>query len=71
MVKRFLLILLCLGMMGCSLNKHFVVGVDAYASAILPEYEAYIILDVTLSDESKRIRIQTSESFKKLRMPAT
>lgn len=66
MKKYSVLIPLLLILFGCGVNKHFVNGVDGYAKVILPEYENYIIMDSRLADESKYIRLETVESFRKL-----
>lgn len=64
-MKRLAIVaLLALG--GCSLNQDFVRGVDGYSGVILPEYEEYVKQDPKLDDDSRRIRLQTSERFRKL-----
>ena len=66
-MKRILAILvICLFCFGCSINAEFVKGVDEYSTVILPEYKDYVDKDDTLSEDSKRIRKQTADSFQKL-----
>jgi PBP1b-binding outer membrane lipoprotein LpoB len=60
------LILLAFFFAGCSCNKAFVTGVDDYANTILPDYRAYVQNDESITEDSKRIRIQTADSFRAL-----
>jgi hypothetical protein len=60
------LILIAFFYVGCSCNKPFVAGVDDYATTILPDYRAYVQNDESITEDSKRIRIQTADSFRAL-----
>ncbi len=51
---------------GCCYNKAFVAGVDNYADTILPDYRAYVNGDDSISEDSKRIRLQTADMFRAL-----
>ena len=51
---------------GCSVNHEFVKAVDGYTKVILPEYKDYITSDPDLSEDTKRIRIQTADKFQEL-----
>lgn len=55
--------LLLFGFVGCSLNKEFVQQVDRNWQLIGPEYTAYVEADPALSEDSKRIRKRTAETF--------
>lgn len=57
------IILLFLTLQGCSLNKQFVQAIDQYATTCIPEYKEYVMGDSTLSDDSKRIRLQSADKF--------
>jgi hypothetical protein len=63
-----ILIVLVIGLFcfGCSISDEFVKGIDGYSSVILPEYKDYVENDNTLSEDSKRIRKQTADSFQNL-----
>ena len=66
-MKKILVILIIgLFCFGCAINAEFVKGVDEYSTVILPEYKDYVNKDDTLSEDSKRIRKQTANSFQKL-----
>jgi len=66
LVVCIVLISLAFFFTGCSCNKSFVTGVDDYANTILPDYKAYVQNDESISVESKRIRVQTADSFRAL-----
>jgi len=65
-MKKTYILLIFLFCFGCGINSEFVKGVDGYSSIILPEYKDYVENDNTLSEDSKRIRKQTADSFQKL-----
>lgn len=56
-------ILLSISLQGCSLNKQFVQAINHYATTCIPEYKLYVMSDSTLSEDSKRIRLQSAEKF--------
>jgi hypothetical protein len=60
------MILLVFVVGGCSVNKEFVKGVDGYTKVILPEYKDYVASDPALSENTKRIRVQTADKFQEL-----
>jgi hypothetical protein len=51
---------------GCATDQGFVKAVDGYTKVILPEYKGYIQSDQNLSEDSKRIRLQTADKFQQL-----
>ena len=51
---------------GCSLDQDFVLAIDGYTKEILPEYRAYVERDPELSEDTKRIRLQSAERFQRL-----
>jgi hypothetical protein len=66
MKKCIFMILLVFVVGGCSVNKEFVKGVDGYTKVILPEYKDYVASDPALSENTKRIRVQTADKFQEL-----
>jgi hypothetical protein len=66
MRKCIFMILLVFVVGGCSVNKEFVKGVDGYTKVILPEYKDYVASDPALSENTKRIRVQTADKFQEL-----
>ena len=69
-MKKYLVIILfavSLLASGCGdPNQAYVRGNIRYANVILPEYEKYIKNDPKLLEESKKIRLKTSELWMKL-----
>lgn len=65
--RKLLLVCLALPMLACSgINKEFARACQGYADAILPEYERYVAGDGSLDGDSKRIRTQAVDRFRKL-----
>lgn len=61
-----LVVLALLALAGCHATPAFVRGVDAAWQAVGPEYTAYVISDVQLSDEDKATRLRTVELMDRL-----
>lgn len=55
-----------LALTACAPSAQFVNAVDRSASVILPEYEAYVAADPALDATTKRIRLRTASSLRKL-----
>ena len=66
LIVCIVLILVAFFYAGCSCNKELVAGVDDYATTILPDYRAYVNGDDSISEDSKRIRLQTADMFRAL-----
>ena len=65
-IMVFLLVVVTALAGGCGVNKEFVKAVDGYAKVILPEYKNYVASDPALSEDTKRIRVQTADKFQEL-----
>ncbi len=66
-MSKLLIILFVLSIFSCSsINKQFINSVDSYTETILPEYKEYGKNDPALDKDSKRIRIQTANTFQAL-----
>ena len=55
----------------CAPDAAFVKAADGYADAILPEYEAYVKADATLSESTKKIRLDSAAGLRRLLEAAT
>jgi hypothetical protein len=61
--------LLCLVLIcgtSCGIDKTFVMAVDGYADAILPDYERLLKADTTIPEDSKALRLKTVDEFRQL-----
>ena len=66
MTQRLLGILMLISLLaGCSVDQEFVKAVDGYTGAILPEYREYVEKDSNLDAETRRIRLQTADRFRR------
>jgi hypothetical protein len=68
-MKKYLFVLVIFissMLIGCASDQAFVKSVDGYTKTILPEYRAYVKGDPNLSDDSKRIRLQSADKFQQL-----
>ncbi len=67
---RGMVLILTLGLLlpaaGCAVNQEFVRSVDGYTRVILPDYKEYVEKDPALSEDTRRIRIQTADRFQEL-----
>ncbi len=61
-----LILVISMVIVGCAANQDFVRSVDGYTRVILPDYKNYVQKDPTLSDDTKRIRIQAADKFQEL-----
>lgn len=49
-----------------AVNQNFVKSVDGYSRVILMEYKMYVEKDTSLSEATKKIRLQSADQFQKM-----
>jgi hypothetical protein len=65
-MKKLIVLALCLSFVGCAANKQFVDACGGFSSVILPEYEGYVKADSSISESTKKIRLESSAKFQQL-----